>query len=402
MRDLNQCFNVGRFGSMSVFVMIAFLVFLLSSCADTSINPDKLSSETEEVSLSERFSPNSVLTNLNFQTKLDYSSGKTKAHTGGGEFASPLFGLETAPNGDILVADAGAGVATLDGSTSISLPGITDMSPLGRNSMWAIKGLTGNPGEDTGQALYMVSKGKNRVIADLYAFEEKMNPDGIEGPDSNPFDVHSLGGDAALVADAGGNDLLRVDNQGNISVLAVLPNELVSTDNIKNLVGCPESGAELCGLPDMIPAQPVATSIAVGPDGYYYVGELKGFPAPTGESNVWKISPDASWADCGSNSDECMKLFDGGFTSIIDLKFDSKGNLHVVELDEQSWFAVEILSPGALQGGTINSCDLDTNSCKEVATGIPILTAITFGNNGSLWATENALIPGSADVIEIK
>ena len=34
----------------------------------------------------------------------------------------------------------------------------------------------------------------------------------------------------------------------------------------------------VCELPDRIPAQAVATSVAVGPDGAYYVGELKGFP----------------------------------------------------------------------------------------------------------------------------
>jgi hypothetical protein len=60
---------------------------------------------------------------------------------------------------------------------------------------------------------------------------------------------------------------------------------------------------------------------------------------------------------------------------------------------------VEVLGGGV--GGTISACDLSTLVVEEVATGIPILTAITFGKDGTLWATENALIPGLAQVVEI-
>jgi hypothetical protein len=128
------------------------------------------------------------------------------------------------------------------------------------------------------------------------------------------------GGDTALVADAAANDLLRVDTEGTVDVLAVFPNALASTANIKSLVGCPAGPPNICNLPPQIPAQPVPTSIAIGPDGWYYVGELKGFPAPTGASRIWRVAPWASWADCG-NSDDCQVVFDGGFTSIIDLAF---------------------------------------------------------------------------------
>ncbi|HSR42205.1 MAG TPA: ScyD/ScyE family protein [Longimicrobiales bacterium] len=148
--------------------------------------------------------------------------------------------------------------------------------------------------------------------------------------------------------------------------------------------------------PPMLPADPVPTSVAVGPDGHYYVGELKGFPAPAGESNIWRVSPGASWAACGSSPD-CVKVFDDGFTSIIDLAFDADGHLLVAELDEASWLAVEVL--GIVGGGTVNRCDTGTLTCGELATGIPILTAITVGRDGVVWATRNALIPGLASVV---
>lgn len=316
-------------------------------------------------------------------------------------FDGPLFGLDTAPNGEILVADASVGIIPIRGGVAgdaISLPGVTAVSSIGRSSMWATTGASGDPTTDSGQAVYRVSNGKARMLANLYEFEAEFNPDGHDPLDSNPYDVASLGGGAALVVDAGGNDLLQIDNRGNVEVLAVFPDELVSTANGKALFGCPAGPPDICGLPDMFPAEPVPTSVAVGPDGYYYVGELKGFPAPTDESNIWRVSPDADWAECGVSPD-CVKVFDGGFTSIIDLAFGPDGSLYVAELDEASWGAVEILmDPSA--GGTINACDLGSLSCSEVESGIPILTAITFGNDDSLWATRNALIPGLAEVYQ--
>jgi hypothetical protein len=321
-----------------------------------------------------------------------------------GGFGGPVFGIGTAPNGDILVVDASAGVFAIhDDQVSLeaTVPGATDISAIGRGSFWVATGAGEDPESDTGQGLSRVSKGGAHQVVNLFEFEATVNPDGNDPPDSNPFDVQSLGGEAALVVDAGGNDLLQVDNQGSVDVLAVFPDELVSTANIKMLAGCPDAPEQLafvCGLPDLMPAQAVPTSVTIGPDGYYYVGELKGFPAPTGESAIWRVAPDASWAQCGSSPD-CVKVFDGGFTSIIDLAFGPDGMLYVAEFDEASWAAVEILQ--APTGGTINACDVATQACSAVASGIPILTAITFGKDGTLWATRNALIPGQVEVFEV-
>lgn len=397
---------------LSTFTLVCVLSVFAIRCTDEAITTAPVEDSSIEnfnhgsVLPATQLSPHAILGRGNLCEGVGTATGceaKRGRIANANGFASPLFGLATAPNGDILVADAGAGIAALTGATDVPLPGVTDVDPLGRGSMWATVGGGEDPEEDSGQALYRAAQGKTRLIANLFAFEAANDPDGPLNPpdgnvDSNPFDVQSLGGRAALVADAGGNDLLRVDNQGNIEGLAVFPNELVSTANIKNLLGCPSGPPNICGLPPEIPAQAVPTSIAVGPDGYYYVGELKGFPAPTGASNIWRVAPDASWAMCGSSPD-CVKVFEGGFTSIIDLAFDTDGTLYVAELDEQSWFAVEAL--GGCAGGSINACDLGTTTCTEVTTGIPILTAITFGKDGTLWATQNALIPGSAEVIEV-
>ena len=296
-----------------------------------------------------------------------------------------LFGLATAPNGDIFVADATVGIVTLKNDVvtgTIDLPGVTDISPIGSGSMWAVTGAGDSPEADTGQALWRVSKGRAELVVNLFEFEATENPvPPADTPDSNPFDVESLGGGAALVVDAGGNDLLRISRDGDVEVVATFPTESVA----------PAGGV----------VQPVPTSIAIGPDGYYYVGELKGFDlavfnAPINESNIWRISPDASGTTCPSA--DCVKVYDGGFTSIIDLTFGPDGNLYVAEMDEAGWLVAES-SEGV--GGTINSCDLATLECDEVETGINQLTSITFDKKGNLWATRNAISFGAAEVFQV-
>jgi hypothetical protein len=196
-------------------------------------------------------------------------------------FQGPIFRIDTAPNGDILMADANTGVLAIrDGQVSVeaAVPGATDVSAIGRGSFWVSTGAAEDPEADTGQGLHRVSKGRSHKLVNLFEFEATVNP------------------------------------------------------------------------------------------------------------------------ECGSGPD-CVLVFDGGFTSIIDLTFGPDGSLYVAELDEASWAAVEILQ--APTGGTINACDIATLTCGEVASGIPILTAITFGKDGTLWATRNALTPGQAEVFEV-
>ena len=304
-------------------------------------------------------------------------------------FAPPVFGLATAPDGSQLVADAGAGIVELRkgiGSLVAELPGVTDVAPIGRGDMFATRG--GGPGLTTG-ALFRVSRGSTRQIADLYAFEAEKNPHPAS-IDSNPFDAEVLNGGKALVADAGGNDLLVVDQQGRVDWVAVFPNQTVSTANIKALAHCPTPPPNLafaCGLPPALPAQPVSTSVAIGPDGAYYVGELKGFPAPTGVSRIWRVEPGTRHAVCPSP--ECTVVA-GGFTSIVDLTFGPDDTLYVVELDEASWAAVE-LAPSGSVGGTVNACNISTWVCTPVATGLPQPIAATVDRSGTVSVAIRAL-----------
>lgn len=320
---------------------------------------------------------------------------------GAGGLDGPVFKLDTAPNGDILAAEASTGILVIDRkdgevTDTIDLPGVQSVSAIGTRSFWAVTS-PGDPaftGGDNGQALWRVSNGTARMVANLFEVEQSLNPDG-GAVDSNPYDVYALGGGAALVVDAGGNSLLRIDNQGTVEVIATFPVELLSTANFNELAGCPPA-APLCAVPaPFIPGEAVPTSVVVGPGGDYWVGELKGFPAPTGQSGVWRIDGDATGVACGVDA-ACSKALDG-FTSIVDLALGPDGRLYVSEFDEASWAAVEIF--GNVTGGTLNACDPATGVCEEVAAGVPEHTAVTFGKDGTPWVTIDALVPGGAQVV---
>jgi hypothetical protein len=316
-----------------------------------------------------------------------------------GGLDGPLFGLDAAPNGDVLVADASSGITVIRNDrvrSSIALPGASAVSAIGTKSMWVTTSGE-DPESDSGQALWRVSNGSARMVANLFELEET-DPDGA-GVDSNPYDVASLGGGAALVVDAGGNSLWRVSNQGRATLVATFPEDLLSTANFNDI--CTDLGpfGPPCPIPaPAIPGQAVPTSVAVGPDGAYYVGELKGFPAPTDQSNIWRIEPGATGLECGVDP-QCTKVFDGGFTSIVDLDFGPDGTLYVSELDEASWAAVEIFNNPV--GGTANACDLATLNCQEIATDVPQHTALTVDKKGTVYATVNGLTPGAGQVITI-
>ena len=307
-------------------------------------------------------------------------------------FAGPVFGLAAGPGSVLYAADSGAGIVRIsdgEGQLAVDLPGVTDVGPVRPGLMWAIGG----------RKLYRVVRQKPRFVVGLGKFERIVNPD--EGEiNSNPFDVAALGSKRVLVADAGANTLLIANRRGGLDWVATLPDQLVSTDNAKTLSGCPDGPDDICGLPDQIPGQAVATSVAVGPDGAYYVTELKGFPAPLDASRIWRIEPGTRHVHCDADDPDspCSVVADG-FTSIVDLNFASDGTAYVVELDEASWFAVEVV-PDAMVGGTVNACDSTTWTCTEAETDLTMPMAVAINEDGPSVVV-SALIPGETAVVPL-
>lgn len=325
----------------------------------------------------------------------------------GVELSSPVFGLTTNPDGSLLAAETLAGVTEIrKGSASLiaSLGGVSGVASVGGGNLFAVTGaaMLAPQFASNSKKLFRVSRGNVRLIADLGAYEAAVNPDqswNPLAPDSNPFNVEHLNGGNVLVADAAANAVLMVDAWGGIDWVAVLTPKLVSTAPLKDLIGCPGSGAPQCGLPDAMSAQPVATSVAVGPDGSYYAGELIGFPGTPGESRVWRIAAGSRHVLCPSAA---CTLFADGFTSIMDLAVGADGTVYVVEFDEVGWLGVEIVSGGfpigPAAGGTVNACDA-SGSCSVWAGGLDLPTAVTVGRDGTVFVVENSSIPGGTSTV---
>jgi hypothetical protein len=289
-------------------------------------------------------------------------------------YRTPLFGLATAPGNALYVADAGQGIVDADtGRLVAALPGANDVAPIGRSSMWAVTTTEADP------AVHRIEDGTARKIASTREFELTVDPAG-DGTDegSNPFDLARLTGGQVLVADAAGNSLLVVHQDKGIDWVASFPTQPLP---------CP---AEICGPGVVIPAHAVPTSVVVGPDGAYYVGELTGFPFTTGKSRIWRIEPGTRHAACGT-SPACSLVADD-LTAIIDLQFGPDGRLYVAQLDDAGLLEFE---EGAGVGGSIRACDVADGDCDVVASGIPMLTAIAF-RGGSIWHTVWSLVPPEA------
>lgn len=206
-------------------------------------------------------------------------------------------------------------IAEHDGSVAI---GPSDVAFQGHGKMYVTVGLGADPAvrdglpeagqEGNGWLLRgRHAKGDWKQVADIAGFEALANPDGgLE--DSNPNSVAALPGGRA-VADAGGNALLWVAANGDISTLAVFPERMVDAP-------------PFMGLPPgtQIPMQAVPTSVVRGPDGALYVGQLTGFPFPEGGARVYRVVPG-----------EEPEVYARGFTNIMDIGFSADGTLYVLE-----------------------------------------------------------------------
>ena len=178
-----------------------------------------------------------------------------------------------------------------------------------------------------------VTIGRLATFADL-----NPDPHNTNGPknESNPFAIAALPNGDAIVADAAANSVVKITKSGHLSLVARLAPEPVKTDHLP-----PDERPPV----PTIPAEAVATSIAVTADGSIYIGELKGFPFRPGTSRIWKIAPGVTNAVCSANSrvpnSKCT-LVKGGLTSIGALAVSPDGStLYAFEYAEAGVGAFE-------------------------------------------------------------
>jgi hypothetical protein len=333
-------------------------------------------------------------------------------------------GLAFAPNGDLYIAEAGAGgdgpcasgpegdrcygasgsitrvdfimgiqeriaegMPSLAGEGGLLAIGPHDIAFQGTGGAFIAMGFGGEPehretdfgpaGADLAQLTRMTASGNWWSVADLGDFEGYMDPTG-DGVDTNPYSVLALPG-KQIVVDAGGNDLLEIDANGNISVLATFPARLVDAP-------------PFLGLPPgfQIPMESVPTSVAQGPDGDFYVGELTGFPFPVDGANVYRVP-----AEGGS-----PVVVASGFTAIVDVGFDADGNLYVLEIVKNGLLAV--FSGGGDWTGSLVRVNGDGSQTEIASMGLFAPGGMTFGPDGMFYVTNNSILPGLGQVLKIQ
>jgi len=218
-----------------------------------------------------------------------------------------------------------------------------------------------------------------RSVADFPRFEDANNPDEGAGAqpgleiDSNPNGLLVRKG-ARYVTDAGGNDLLKVDHKGRISVVAVFPPRLVPAPP-----GIPD-------LPPELPMQAVPTSVVKGPDGAYYVGQLTGFPFPPGGANVWRVKPGHD-----------PQVFKGGFTNIIDIAFDKRGRLYVLEIATGGLLNTP---PDELPVGRLVRVNKDGSTTTLASEGLNAPGGFVLGHHAA-YITNNSILSGAGQVVKV-
>lgn len=278
------------------------------------------------------------------------SSAATVSTPLASRLAGPLQ-LAVASNGTVYVGEDFAGKLTkIDKHGRVStVRSVGEGSEVAgvdvRGSGTLVYTTTSGVSEDTpatASALVRVlPNGRPRQLADLLYYEQHHNPDQINhygfshlNPacaaslppfiqtdqyaglvDTHPYAVATVGS-GWIVADAAGNDLLKVSPNGHVRTLGVLPAQppvKITAENFHAL------GLPPCSVGASYTGEPVPTDVELGPDGQLYVSTLSGDPAP---GSVYRVDPNSG----------AVHRIATGFAGATNLAVTPTGTIYVAEL----------------------------------------------------------------------
>jgi len=209
-----------------------------------------------------------------------------------------------------------------------------------------------------------------RVFADVGANEALNNPDGTDH-DSNPTGLLRVG-DSYYVTDSGGNAVVKVSPWRTFSTLAVLP-------PVPTTKAVPQPP-----IPVGFPADAVPTSVVKGPDGYFYISQLVGFPFEPGSSSIWRVKPGGQpekWAT--------------GLTNVTDLAFGPHGKLYAVQIADKG-----LVDPAGPIGSLVRVTP-HASTHKTVAGGLFAPYGVAF-MDGSAYVSTCSVCAGKGEVHRIR
>ena len=322
------------------------------------------------------------------------------------DLSSPK-GVTIAPNGDPVVGQGAFGapgpvleyvLRGKDRGTTIPLTdplGLVDVAAARDGSGWGLAGVN-----EAGEAwLYRADPDGNVApVVDIAAYQATdPDPEDQDDPpfptESNPYGLAATHNGDALVTDAANNDLLRITPAGDVTTVARFSTEAVKTDQIPPEIPGP--------FPETINAEAVPTTVTIGPDGFAYVGELKGFPFRTHSSRIWRINPNAEGAQCtpGASSGGC-RFYAKGFTAIQDIAFNKHtGALYVLELAKEGTFAFEAgLETGEFPDAVL--LKVSHHKRTELAKGkLSQPGGVAIGKRGGVFVTDQVFTGGRLSLI---
>jgi hypothetical protein len=258
------------------------------------------------------------------------------------------------------------GLPSIGAQNGSAVLGLHDLALRG-GDLFALFGLSGPPAfrdalgpsaVPLAQLATIARNGSLDLLADLVAFEAAENPH-PSFIDSDPYGL-LVDGQGIVVADAAGNDVLRVNSDGSIDVLAVFPTRIPAA-NPNDIV------------------ESVPTTVVRGPDGMLYVGELSGFPYYKGEAKVWRVRPGHE-----------PTIFADGFTNIADIAFDHRGRLLVLEMAKEGLFLPEDTVTGRLVRVEKNGRQTDL-----VTTGLENPGGIAVAGRDTFYVTNRTTSTGN-------
>jgi len=313
-------------------------------------------------------------------------------------------GIDIGANGRVVVAETGAGrviqvkangsTTTLAGGFPVEVTpegasGVHNVSLNGSGNLFALTG-EAEPGSDDGfWTLYrQPGGGKLQTFSDILAYQATdPDPTDVDDPpnptQSNPYGLQTVGASKALVTDAGNNDLLLLSSKTGIVTVARFPTEMVATDHLPFPFPAPQ-----------VPAEAVPTTVAIGPDGAWYVGELKGFPFRPGSSNIWRIEPWARGATCDDDASDGCSRWATGFTAIVGMEFAPDGSLYVGEMVTTGLFS--FFAGGQTTGALWH---VDGGARTQLATGqLHLIGDVAVDKRGTVYVTTGSVTDDGAVV----
>jgi DNA-binding beta-propeller fold protein YncE len=286
-----------------------------------------------------------------------------------GRLRRVITGLPSAANAGGAESSGVADVVETDGRLAFVVQD-TSIDRAGANQF-------GTVGTDLGHLLTApVGGGKLHLGANFARFEATHNPDHGAGAsaadaiESDPYALAAYRG-GFIVADAAGNDLLRVTPDGQVRVLAVFPIQHETTT------------ATAGQKSTRIAVQSVPTSIAVSPSGAIYVSELTGYPFKPGFARIWRVVP-------GHRA----TVYARGFTSISSIALDHEGRLLVLEIDRDG-----LLNTKA-SGELIRLNGLNRRTVLAT-TGLVAPTGVAVAPDGAIYISNYGTSPHAGEIVRL-